>query len=290
MTTSNRQFYEQRIERVLRYIAEHLDEELSVERLSEVAGFSPFHFHRQFREITGITVGRLVGLLRLKRASLQLALTPERRIVDIALDAGFTAPESFARAFRREQGQSPSQFRASPMWEQWVESFRLPLRTNPRSQDMNVEIVDFERTRVAALEHRGPAASLMRTVHRFIEWRKSCDASPVATSMTLGIARYEPSKTPPDMFPFDVCGSITGDLPPNDHGVIEKIIPGGRCALARHIGSTDAISSTVQALYGEWLPDSGEELRDFPMFFHYVVRMPEVAEHEQITDVYLPLK
>lgn len=71
---------------------------------------------------------------------------------------------------------------------------------------------------------------------------------------------------------------------------MEKVIPAGRCAVARHIGSTDAIGATVHALYASWLPQSGEQLRDFPCFFHYIERMPDVAEHEQVTDVYLPLR
>jgi AraC family transcriptional regulator len=45
----------------------------------------------------------------------------------------------------------------------------------------------------------------------------------------------------------------------------------------------------VHYLYGQWLPSSGEELRDFPCFFHYINLFPEVPEHELITDIYLPL-
>ena len=43
-------------------------------------------------------------------------------------------------------------------------------------------------------------------------------------------------------------------------------------------------------LYREWLPTSGEDLRDFPLFFHYLNLIPETPEHELLTDVYLPLK
>ena len=46
----------------------------------------------------------------------------------------------------------------------------------------------------------------------------------------------------------------------------------------------------MHALYASWLPQSGEQLRDFPVFFHYIKRMPAVQEHEQVTDVYLPLR
>lgn len=288
MTSPNRQLYAQRIEKVLQYIADNLDGDLSLEQLSRVAGFSKFHFHRQFRELTGVSAGRLIAMMRLKRASYDLALAPERRVLDVALDAGFESPESFARAFRRVMGQSPSQFRAAPEWERWVEVFRSPLQS--RSHTMQVRIVHFEGTRVAALEHRGSASTLMATVQRFIEWRKSSGISPYASSLTLGIAYVDPSAVPEDEFWFDICGSIERDVPDNDYGVIEKVIPAGRCAVARHIGSTDRIAETVHAMYGQWLPDSGETLRDFPMFFHYIDRMPNVAEHEQVTDVYLPLR
>lgn len=155
---------------------------------------------------------------------------------------------------------------------------------------MTPEIVEFETTRVAVLEHCGPPATLMRSVQRFIEWRKSCDASPARTSKTLGVAFSDPESIDPSEFRFDICASLEGELPANDHGVIEKTIPGGRCAVARHVGSTDTIGKTVRALYADWLPGSGEELRDFPVFFHYIARMPEVSEHEQITDVHLPLR
>ena len=155
---------------------------------------------------------------------------------------------------------------------------------------MDVRIEQFAETRVAALEHRGPAEHMMASVHRFIEWRKSCDVSPVHTSMTIGITRHDPKSTDPDTFPFDICGSTLVDIPANDFGIVEKVIPAGRCAVARHIGSTDTISETVNELYSGWLPDSGEELRDFPCFFHYIDRMPAVPEHEQVTDVYLPLR
>ena len=57
-----------------------------------------------------------------------------------------------------------------------------------------------------------------------------------------------------------------------------------------HQGSTDLIGNTVRALFVDWLTGSGEALRDFPIYFHYIKRMPTVSEHEQMTDVYLPLR
>lgn len=281
------QEYAERIGRVIHYINSHLSEELSVETLSRVAGFSKFHFHRQFTAYTGIGVAKLVRLMRLKRASYQLAFNKPYRIIDIALDAGFSNPESFSRAFKKEQGQSPSEFRSNPKWEGWVEQYQVPEQL--RRNDMEVKIVEFEEAKIAVLEHLGSPSSLNHSVQRFIEWRKESKLSPNATSKTYGVPYSDPSETAPEEFRFDICGTVQSDVPGNAQGVITKFIPAGRCALVRHHGSTDAIGDTVRALFASWLPSSGESLRDFPLFFHYIDRMPAVEEHLQVTDVYLPL-
>ena len=40
----------------------------------------------------------------------------------------------------------------------------------------------------------------------------------------------------------------------------------------------------------QWLPESGEELRDFPLYFHYLNLLPDTPPGELLTDIYLPLK
>jgi AraC family transcriptional regulator len=232
-------------------------------------------------------VAQFVRLVRLKRAAYQLAFAPERALIDVAFDAGFSAPESFSRAFKDVLGQTPSEFRRSPRWEAGASQHRLA--TPIRSNSMTPDLVQFEATRVAVLTHQGPPETLMTSVARFVQWRRASGDSPITSCRTFGIPQNNPELVEPDAFRFDICGELRGPLAANDAGIVEKIIPAGRCAVARHIGSTDRIGDTVRALYATWLPQSGEQLRDFPFFFHYVKRMPSVPEHEQVTDVYLPL-
>jgi len=97
---------------VLDHIDAHLDDDLDVDRLSRVAAFSKYHFHRQFSAAFGLTVHRYLQLMRLKRASYRLAYRDADRITDIALDTGYDSPDAFARAFRKRLGQSPSSFRS----------------------------------------------------------------------------------------------------------------------------------------------------------------------------------
>lgn len=68
-----------------------------------------------------------------------------------------------------------------------------------------------------------------------------------------------------------------------------KIIPGGRCAVLRYTGYNDNLDAALRYLYSEWLPQSGEELGDFSLYFEKVSFSPDVPENEAITDVFLPL-
>ncbi len=280
--------YSRRFDAVFDFIDKHLDEDLSVERLSRVAYFSLFHFHRQFAAYAGINVSRYVQLMRLRRASYQLVFASQRRVTDIALEAGFENPESFSRAFKNAFNQTPSQFRKQPAWQPWLERYQFMKRE--RKNMMKIEIVEFDETMVAVKEHRGNPTLVNDSAKIFIDWRKSSGLSPVKSSDTFGVAYDDPKTTEPSQFRFDICGEVHEPIPENPQGVINKVIPGGRCARVRHHGSHERIDEVAYYLYRDWLPESGEELRDFPIFFHYLNLIPETPEHELITDIYLPLK
>jgi len=285
---SNSDNYPQRFNRVFDFIDRNLDQSLSTETLSRVAHFSKFHFHRQFVHYVGITVGRYIHLARLRRASYRLVFNPLDRITDIALDVGFEHAESFSRAFKETFGKSPTEFRAAPDWLAWDVLFRVVIPK--RSQTMQVKIVNVEPITVAVLEHKGNPALVNESVQQFIAWRKETGLSPVATSNSYGVPINDPNTTPAEDFRLDICGEVDGPVPGNRFGVTTKVIPGGRCAVVRHEGSPDDVSPSVYFLYRDWLPTSGEELRDFPVYFHYVNLRPDTPEHELLTDIHLPLK
>ncbi|WP_244848795.1 GyrI-like domain-containing protein [Caballeronia sp. SL2Y3] len=279
--------YTERFEGVLEYIEMNIDGDLSVDALSRVANFSKFHFHRQFAAYVGVPVARFVQLMRLRKAAHRLASREFCSVLDAALDAGFDSPEAFSRAFRRAFGTAPSSFREHPNWQIWSAAFVIPYLS--RKLTMQVRIVDFSATRVAALEHCGPIGLVNESVRKFVDWRKQSGQSPVALSRTFGIPRNNPDTTPADAFRFDICGEIDEPIASNSYGIREVVIPGGRCAVVRHTGSTDHIGETIYPIYRDWLPASGEELRDHPLFFHYLSVFPETQQDQWQTDIYIPL-
>jgi AraC family transcriptional regulator len=165
-----------RFRRLLEYIDCHLDEALSLNRLSREASLSKYHFHRRFAELFGIGVHQYIQLRRLKRASHQLAFRPQSRVIEIALANGYESPEPFCRVFRKWIGQSPTEFRRQPQWKPWHTTFQ-PLRAM-RNCQMNtagaesVTIANFPETRVAVFEHRGDPRLIGESLRKFIAWRR----------------------------------------------------------------------------------------------------------------------
>ena len=100
-----------RLKHVLDYIADRLDENISLSQLAAIADMSPHYFSGLFKQSTGRSPHQYVLLQRIERAKQQLR-DPKRSIIDAGLDAGFQNPSHFARMFRKLEGISPSKFRA----------------------------------------------------------------------------------------------------------------------------------------------------------------------------------
>lgn len=277
-----------RIGRACDYINQQLDEELSVELLSEVAALSKFHFHRVFMAYLGVNVGKYILLARLKRASFRLAFERDCKIIDIALEAKFDSAEAFSRSFKRVFSVSPSHFRSAPNWPAWHQVYKFN-QLLCKENTMNVEIVDFVSRKIAFVEHKGNPKNVFETAAKFIAWRQHTGLSPITTSNTYGIPNGDPNSLAPEQFSFKICGTVDTQIPANEFGVENGELPAMRCARVRHVGSHDLLEPVVYQLYQSWLPQSGESLFDHPVFFHYHNFVHQVDECDLITDIYLPL-
>lgn len=240
-----------------------------------------------------MTPHRYIQLARLKRASHQLAYRNADSILGLALDCRYESAEAFSRAFKDRFRQTPSSFREQPNWIPW-EAAKAPLqqaRSNTVEQfDTNdVCIIDFPSTPVAVLEHLGDSRLIGESIRKFIAWRKETGLPP-SKSATFNILHSDPDITPSEEYRLDLCAATSSAVAGNDAGVTEGLIPEGRCAVLRLIGSPDNLKPAVSYLYREWLPGSGEELRDFPIYAQRVTFFPEVPENEAVTDIFLPLK
>ena len=99
---------------VVDYIEADLSRAFTIEDLAQVAGVSPRHFIRAFRESSGQTPLRFVYSLRLERAK-EFLLNPRRTATEVALDCGFSHAQHFSTAFKKATGLTPSDFRKATM-------------------------------------------------------------------------------------------------------------------------------------------------------------------------------
>ncbi|GLX78774.1 AraC family transcriptional regulator [Thalassotalea insulae] len=282
--------YQTRFIEVVRFIEANLDEDLDVEQLCQLANLSKYHFHRQCSLFFGMSVMSLARLLRLKRAAYQLAYR-DSNIIDIAITAGYDSHEAFSRAFKRCFKLSPSDFRLSPDWALWQTKYQtiVELRTKIMNTQVAVSIVDFPETLIAVMEHRAAPHLLGASIQKFIQWRKAHGLSP-SKSKTFNLVYDDPSITADKDYRFDLACAVKRPLADNYDGIVNKVIPAGKCAKVRHVGSDDTLATSVNFLYQNWLQDNEYELRDFPLFFHRVSFFPEVSEQEMVTDIYLPVQ
>ena len=98
------------IQRAIDYIEEHITGELSYEAIARESFSSSFHFQRCFSILCGYTLGEYIRFRRLTLAGVELANTAER-VIDVAYKYGYENPESFAKAFQKFHGITPTQAR-----------------------------------------------------------------------------------------------------------------------------------------------------------------------------------
>jgi AraC family transcriptional regulator len=275
----DRNRYSERIQRVVGYLAEHLDEPLDLETLARLAHFSPYHFHRIYRGILGETVSDTTRRLRLQRAALDL-LDRNLSIERTAVRAGFSSQAAFTRAFRAEYGEPPARYRGGRRMA------RLDQENKPTLYE--VAIVSFSGFRVAAIEHRGDYQLTSKAFERLMTIAATTGLLTPATR-TIGIFHDDPVSVPVAELRSTACITVPADWVPS--GELDKArIEGGRYARIVHTGPYTELRTAYDWLYETWLPSSAEELRNLPGLEEYLNDPRQVPAKNLETAVMMPLE
>ncbi len=93
------------------YINIHCSEDLNLDEIADLSGFSKYHFSRLFKQFTNVSFYKYVNQKRIAKAELML-LNPQNSVTDVAISCGFSSPSSFIRMFKIIKGCTPSEFKS----------------------------------------------------------------------------------------------------------------------------------------------------------------------------------
>lgn len=266
--------YLQRINAVIDHVREHLHDDLSLDALARVAGFSPFHFHRVFKSITEETMNDMVVRLRLERVVALLRSTPELSITDAAFECGFKSVAVFSRAFKRQYGFNARQWdRQHPLKNskngQVHEGF--PRYTLEHLSDFadkdefKVQIRSLPEQRLAYIRVYDSYSKFSKVVEAYyslIEWY--CQRGGRLENTTLyGMSQDNPEVTPLRLCRFDWCLTVP-DHWQAEGNVSLMTFPACRVAVVRCLGGIEQEDRALQYLFRYWLPRSRYQPANLP--------------------------
>ncbi len=279
--TNSKQQYE-RMMRVEKYIEENLDAELSVDTLSDIACYSRFHFHRLFKASFGQGMHAYKKRLLLERSVAQLLYSNEP-ITQVALAAGYDNQASYNKAFRKMFDTTPSICRQQKL------SFTKTHYVIRERKLMKVEMRTLKTKNVLRVRKRGDythsAAEAWGALMPFMYGNRLMGGD----IERFGVSHDDPSVTEPDNIRYDACVTCDQKVALEGEVCWDKV-EGGLYAVFMHKGAYENLGDTYQQIFQHWLPESGYQLKESPLFDKYLNRDPRKTKPENLkTEIHIPV-
>ncbi len=274
-----------RMKKVARFIEDNLNADINVGKLSDIACYSEFHFHRLFHAYIGESVYAYRKRLLLER-SIKHLIYSDQHLTDIAAQCGYENQASFNKAFKNQFSCTPGQVKNK---EVSLDSFTAE-PSHTWSNQMKPEIIEMEAINVISARAKGSygnaAAEAWGKIMKFGYSNKLM----AKVTKRIGIAHDDPSITSPDHIRYDACIDVDANIEEQD-SLIKQVIKGGTYAKFIHKGSYEKLSNTYAQIFNAWLPESGFTLRDEPCFESYLNKDPRKTKPENLrTEIYIPVR
>ena len=309
-----REEYVSRINRVQDYIESNISEEFSLLGLSQIANFSPYHFHRIFSTMTGETPFHFIQRIRLEKAAFLLLANHKVEITQIALECGFSNQASFAKAFKGYFGISASRFRIevsiqkrtetesdSNIGKVWTETvcYNSTVRNRQYYEKQKaadipfaVQVKELSDMNVVYIRHTGPykknAVLFDKLFGKLFEWANERKLIHPTKTKWLTLFHHKLDLTEDHKIRISVCMTVRESVQV-DGEVGRLVIPGGKYAIGRFELNADQYQDAWNAMSAKWLPESGYQPDDRLCFELYNGEGAN-APQKQIVDICIPIK
>ncbi|WP_299346437.1 AraC family transcriptional regulator [uncultured Maritalea sp.] len=274
--------YQDRLDRVINYIYDHLDEDIDLNRLAEIACLSPYHWHRVYRGMKGESIVATVKRLRLHRAATQLANTklPLERVIS---RSGYSSASAFSRAFSDRYGMPPAKFR-----ECGRPSNLIQYVAEGNAQMHEVEIKRLDEMVLVGLFHQGSYHEIGKAFEKLNVFGRAKGL------MGPDMRSFGVYFDDPDVVETGELNSFAGIVETQEtfpEDPFERVqFSGGRFAVMRFKGPYAQLPSAYHWFYGTWLVQTEQILRDAPCLEAYLNDPREVAPSDLLTDIFMPIE
>lgn len=284
------------IQRAVDFIEDNLNDDLQVDAIAKVAGFSRWHFQTVFSAAVGDSLKEYIRTRRLTKAMLELG--SDKRILDIALDARFESQESFTRAFKSMYNLTPGEARRQGIHLSHNKKLRITMEyLDHLYGGINMEPVfktlpEIKMIGVAGrfISVRSPEKNNMVVIPKL--WQsympRRHEIKNAKSSVDLGVCFPMSEKSHPEE-----CGYIAGaevtSLDEIPEGMTGFTIPSSEYVVFTHKGVLDTIEHTMNYIYGSWLPKSGRKLKMAPDIEMYDQRF-KLNHPDSELDIYIPIE
>ena len=274
--------YVQRINKVVAYINNHLDETLDLKTLANEAALSDFHFHRIFKALKGEAIGGYITRLRLEATARLLRYTA-LTIEEIAFNIGYETPASLSKAFKKQYGISPTEY-----------------RTNKDTYIMKKEIINpdlaLKAPKIVTLEPKNLIYVALTGAYGSLDYGKAYEqlwavikAQKLFTKgiESICISYDDPKITEGSLQRSDVCLAIHKPATPQEE-VSCKTLAGGKYAVFFYQGSYENLSQVYDTAV-RWVIDRQYTLREEPFFEKYLNDARRTPKEKLKTEIYIPI-
>lgn len=261
------------------FIEQNLTEELDIENIASKAALSPFYYQRIFGALCGMTVGEYIRARRMSMAAQELN-REDVKVIDIAVKYGYDSPDSFAKAFQKFHGITPSQAKepGAPL-----RSF-APLHikiTMEGGTMLDYRIVEKAPFTILGVKRPFNSDTSYQEIPKFWdEWLAQGEKRPIMGTfgVCLDMKGKEFDYWIADLyFPWE-------DIP---EGCETKVIPGS--AWAQFPCTIKTLQDTNTKIWSEWLP----ALQGYSLAGEYDIEVylpPEEGSDDMKVFIWIPLK
>lgn len=228
----------------LDYIEQNLTETLDMEVIAEKASFSSFYYQRIFGALCGLTVGEYIRARRMTLAAQEL-ISSDAKVIDVAVKYGYDSPDSFAKAFQRFHGITPSKVREPGIVVKSLAPMHIKISLEGGNM-LNYKITEKGPFTIVGVKRPFNSDTSYQEIPKFWdEWMAQGDSRPIMGTFGVCI----------DMRGKDFDYWIADLYFPWDEipeGCETRMIPG--CLWAEFPCTIDNLQDTNTKIWSEWLP------------------------------------